>query len=201
MESPVDAKRMCHTKSATPEAMPLQHLSMCLHGFWRGQSFLEGCRCCFLESGQDVAIRVERDPNVGVARPLAHDLRMGALPEHKARVRVPEIVEPNLGIASAPCELPPRLAHGAWQHARPVPALPREHQVVCSELCVSEVIADCLGPLSVRPERQDGALRECHGPAAAGCLRGFEHRLPVSQLDKHLCNGQGGPGEVDVFPP
>src|ERR1700675_2830983 len=51
--------------------------------------------CIFLHPRQDVAVEIERDPNLTVAEPLARHLRMYACGKHVGRVGMPKVVKSN----------------------------------------------------------------------------------------------------------
>ena len=50
-----------------------------------------------LHTGQDVAVKVKRDPDARMTEPLTGDLRMDAARKHVCSVRVPKIVKPDPG--------------------------------------------------------------------------------------------------------
>ena len=52
-----------------------------------------------------MAVGIQRHPDGGVAEALLHDLRVRAGPEERRRVEVPEVVEPNVRVASSPGQL------------------------------------------------------------------------------------------------
>jgi len=63
-------------------------------GPYRRVNFRRGV---LLHTREDVAVKVERDPNSRMAQAFLGDLWVNPVCEHVGRVRVPEIMEPDAG--------------------------------------------------------------------------------------------------------
>src|SRR4051812_3664951 len=61
------------------------------------EQLIERSGSLLLHRGKDVAVGIERDPDARVPETLRDDLRMHAFREHQRRVRVTQVVEPNMG--------------------------------------------------------------------------------------------------------